>query len=183
MDTSTDRAISLRAHEYLVSSNGTVVRVYCPPGGPVEIDGHAAAVHMQVSPDGVGVVVINGRQYRILFETDSTAEPEFTVSVNGRRASGRADDRRSLLRQQMRREHGTGTGSVTVKAPMPGMVLKVLVQPGQLVAKGDGLIVLEAMKMENEVKSDRAGRVESVVISERSPVEKGQPLLVVIDED
>ncbi len=62
---------------------------------------------------------------------------------------------------------------------MPGLVAKVLVTPGMLVQKGQGLIILEAMKMENELKADRAGRVESVSAVERMPVEKGEHLLVI----
>ncbi|MCB1059496.1 MAG: hypothetical protein KDB65_04625 [Calditrichaeota bacterium] len=70
-------------------------------------------------------------------------------------------------------EHGT----TTIKAAMPGMVLRIMVQPGQTIKKGDPVLILEAMKMENEVRSPADGTVQSISISERDSVEKGAPLL------
>ena len=49
-----------------------------------------------------------------------------------------------------------------VKAPMPGLVLKVLVEPGQQINKGDGLVILEAMKMENIIRAERNGKIKKI---------------------
>lgn len=62
-------------------------------------------------------------------------------------------------------------GSVTVKAPMPGNIMKVNVKPGQSVKKGDVLVVLEAMKMENDVCAPEDGTVASVEVSQGATVE------------
>jgi biotin carboxyl carrier protein len=64
-----------------------------------------------------------------------------------------------------------------IKAPMPGMVLKVLVTVGQQINKGDGLIVLEAMKMENILKATATATVKSIKATERTAVEKGAILI------
>jgi biotin carboxyl carrier protein len=64
-----------------------------------------------------------------------------------------------------------------VKAPMPGMVLKVLVRPGQQIEKGDGLLILEAMKMENVLKANGPATVKSIRVEERTAVEKGAVLI------
>jgi len=64
-----------------------------------------------------------------------------------------------------------------VKAPMPGMVVRVMVEPGQTVAAGMGLVVLEAMKMENELKAPSAGVVAGVAAKPGQAVEKGQVLV------
>ena len=64
-----------------------------------------------------------------------------------------------------------------VKAPMPGMVLKILVTPGQQVNKGDALIILEAMKMENLLKAAAAGTVKAIKATEKTAVEKGAILI------
>lgn len=64
-----------------------------------------------------------------------------------------------------------------LKAPMPGLVLKVLVEEGQEINKGDGLLVLEAMKMENQIKATGDAVVEEVCITEGTAVEKGQVLI------
>jgi pyruvate carboxylase subunit B len=60
---------------------------------------------------------------------------------------------------------------------MPGLVLRLLVAPGQIVQPGDGLLVLEAMKMENELRATAPGVVRSVGVQAGQAVEKGQPLL------
>ena len=66
-----------------------------------------------------------------------------------------------------------------VKSPMPGNVLKINVTPGQKVNEGDVLLILEAMKMENEVVSTKAGTVAQIVTSKGAVVETGSPLVVI----
>ncbi len=76
---------------------------------------------------------------------------------------------------------GTRTeGEERVRAPMPGRVLRILVKPGDMVAARQGLIVIEAMKMENELTAVRAGRVREVAVTEGATVEAGR-LLVSLD--
>ncbi|WP_295119944.1 acetyl-CoA carboxylase biotin carboxyl carrier protein subunit [uncultured Chitinophaga sp.] len=65
-----------------------------------------------------------------------------------------------------------------IKAPMPGMVLKILVTPGQHIAKGDPVLILEAMKMENVFKSATDAVVKEIKVKERTAVEKGEVLVV-----
>lgn len=66
-----------------------------------------------------------------------------------------------------------------VKAPMPGNILKIDVAPGQKVEEGDVLIVLEAMKMENEIVAAKSGTVAQVAVSKGAVVETGAPLVVI----
>ena len=66
-----------------------------------------------------------------------------------------------------------------VKAPMPGNILKINVAPGQKVEEGDVLIVLEAMKMENEIVATKSGPVAQVAVSKGAVVETGAPLVVI----
>lgn len=66
-----------------------------------------------------------------------------------------------------------------VKAPMPGNILKINVAPGQKVEEGDVLIVLEAMKMENEIVATKSGTVAQVAVSKGAVVETGAPLIVI----
>ena len=66
-----------------------------------------------------------------------------------------------------------------VKSPMPGNVLKISVTQGQAVKEGDVLLILEAMKMENEVVSTKAGTVAQIVVSQGAVVETGSPLVVI----
>ena len=72
----------------------------------------------------------------------------------------------------------TGAGEA-VNAPMPGNILKVNVTAGQAVKEGDVLVVLEAMKMENEIMAPKAGTVTQVLVSKGSTVDTGAPLVVI----
>ena len=72
----------------------------------------------------------------------------------------------------------TGAGE-SVNAPMPGTILKVNVQNGQAVKEGDVLVVLEAMKMENEILAPKNGTVTQVLVSKGSTVDTGAPLVVI----
>lgn len=66
-----------------------------------------------------------------------------------------------------------------VKSPMPGNILKINVTVGQMVNEGDTLLVLEAMKMENEVAAPRSGTVAQIIVSKGAVVETGAPLVVI----
>ena len=72
----------------------------------------------------------------------------------------------------------TGAGDA-VKAPMPGTILKVNVQNGQAVKEGDVLVVLEAMKMENEILAPKAGTITQVLVSKGSTVDTSAPMVVI----
>jgi biotin carboxyl carrier protein len=72
-----------------------------------------------------------------------------------------------------------GDGPDCVVAPMPGKVVKLLVSVGDAVAARQGVIVVEAMKMENELRAGRAGTVREVLVAEGASVEAGTPLLVI----
>ena len=72
----------------------------------------------------------------------------------------------------------TGAGDA-VKAPMPGTILKVNIQNGQAVKEGDVLVVLEAMKMENEILAPKAGTITQVLVSKGSTVDTGAPMVVI----
>jgi biotin carboxyl carrier protein len=75
---------------------------------------------------------------------------------------------------------GTGVKvKETVKAPMPGLVVKVITEIGAVVKKGDPLVVVEAMKMENEIKSSVEGKVTDIKVKEKQAVEKNETLVVI----
>jgi len=90
-----------------------------------------------------------------------------TVTVNGRR-KGRAAD-----------AGAHGHGEISIVAPMPGRVVRVLVAPGEEVTARQGVVVVEAMKMENELRAPRTGRVKEVTVTAGTSVEAGRVLAVI----
>jgi biotin carboxyl carrier protein len=129
-------------------------RVPGTPLRPLSVDGRPETLVMQPSGRGQWVVGMRGERW------DIEVVDERTRHI--RSLTGGAD-----------RQRGAGT----LRAPMPGLVVRVLVEPGQMVARGGGLVVLEAMKMENELKAAVDGTVRTVRVGTGEPVEKGQVLV------
>jgi len=99
------------------------------------------------------------------------------IKVNGNIYSVTAKDQYDLLLDQLGMSGMNSAKISEVKAPMPGLVLKVFVKVGEAVAKGDNLFVLEAMKMENIIKSPADVTVKTIKIKPGDKVEKGQVLI------
>jgi biotin carboxyl carrier protein len=112
-------------------------------------------------------VIDRGRVIRV-----TQAGEEFLV--NGKRLAMATDDPRDRKRSAA---GGHGAGKRDVKAAMPGKVIRVLVEPGETVTAGQGLLILEAMKMQNELRSPAAGRVAAVRVQCNDAVAAGQSLV------
>jgi biotin carboxyl carrier protein len=102
---------------------------------------------------------------------------EYTVETGGRLHRLRLLDERAVRRQA--RAGGTVGSSPEVRAAMPGKVVAVLVAVGATVERGQGLLVIEAMKMENEIVAPRAGRVAAIRVQPGQTVEAGETLAVI----
>jgi biotin carboxyl carrier protein len=101
----------------------------------------------------------------------------FTIRVDGVEHQVQLRDEYDRLIQKMGL-HATGGSKMNeVKAPMPGLVLELLVEPGQAIEKGDPLLILEAMKMENVIKATGNGTVKNIPSTQGQAVEKGQLLI------
>ena len=101
----------------------------------------------------------------------------FTLKINGQTMVLEAKDQYDLLLEKMGIAGGASSKATKLKAPMPGKVLEIMVETGQEIAKGEGLLILEAMKMENMLKSEQDGIVKSVNVSVGDAVEKNNVLI------
>ena len=99
------------------------------------------------------------------------------IEVNGTRYLVKIEDEFDRQIKRMGFTLGDDTRLKDVKAPMPGLVLDILIQPGQVVSKGDHLFILEAMKMENIIKAAGQGVIKSVLTKVGQAVEKGQVMV------
>lgn len=134
----------------------------------------------------VDVKKIDENKYHIIKDSKSFnleivrvdySKKEFHLKVNNTAYEFQAKDQFDLLLKELGMESVGNTKVNEIKAPMPGLVLDVLVQPGQEITKGDGLVVLEAMKMENILKSPTDAVVKSIEIEKSQTVEKNQLLI------
>lgn len=154
-------------------------RVELPPSivdgtarGPMEcaVDGRVMQVDTQMLQPGVLSLVSEGRQYQCILDGDA-------VLIGGKRFEFEVTDPRSL---QGRRGGGSGgAGPRAVKAPMPGRVVRVLAAAGEEVSEHQGIVVIEAMKMQNELKAPKAGRVARIAVSVGDAVAANEVLAVI----
>ncbi|MEM6298159.1 MAG: biotin/lipoyl-containing protein [Bacteroidota bacterium] len=122
-------------------------------------------------------VLRNNRSYQLeIVEADKDTKT-FTVKVNGELFSFTAKDRFDLLLKELGMDDALSSKVDDLKAPMPGLVLEVLVKAGDIVAEGDQLLILEAMKMENVLKATAEGVIKSINIQKGDNVQKNDVMI------
>lgn len=132
---------------------------------------------MVTNADGIISILHKGKSYTALVERVDRTTKEVVLRVNGQSYSVAITEPIDALLQSMGLDLKANKKAEPVKAPMPGMILKILVEPGQVIEKGDRLLILEAMKMENVLKAAHPGVVKAVRAEERTAVEKGAVLI------
>ena len=140
-------------------------------GRPVEIDKAQLENAIEVEP-GVFSVLVEGRSFEVRLPRGGAAG---TASVRGRRYNVEIRDPRNTGRGS---KSALGSGRQNIIAPMPGKIVRMLVQRGDTVETGQGLAVVEAMKMQNEMKAPRPARVTEVRVRDGDTVAAGETLVV-----
>ncbi len=141
----------------------------------VTLDGRRFELEALVLPQGGVSMIVEGQSFSVEFDERGD---EVSVSLRGQLTRFDVADERKL-RTRAATAGFTVEGRQTVTAPMPGKIVKIFVKAGDVVTEGQGLVVVEAMKMENELKSPKAGTIKEVVTKEGATVENGAPLLIV----
>lgn len=136
-------------------------------------DGPEQSAHVEVAEPGVYSILMDGRSYDARVEE---LPGGLAVVIDGYRFEIEVRD----PRRWSRKSGGAGAEGVhSIAAPMPGKVVRVLVALGDTVEAGQGLVVVEAMKMQNEMKAPRAGRVLAVAAKEGATVAAGEVLATI----
>lgn len=144
----------------------------------VTIDGTEYAVDFEsISGQPVYSLLINGRSYEAYVHQ---ADSELQVLLHGDMYQVRVEDEREMrLRAAASSLSLAPAGEFSLRAPMPGLVISVPVSEGQAIKKGDILVILESMKMQNELKSPRDGVVGRVKVAAGTSVEQNQILITI----
>ena len=162
--------------KYFVTVGDRTVEVDLTGHQPI-VDGTPVEAHMTLLPGtAVRSLDVDGRSHT-LSARPGERRGRWHIALGGERFTVDAVDERTRAIREM-----TGAGEdvadKTILAPMPGLVLKVEVEVGQAVKAGQGVVIVEAMKMENELKAPSDGVVAKVLVQERQTVEKGATLIV-----
>lgn len=144
----------------------------------VVADGIAVAAHVtELEGTPVRMVTIGDEVHRVVARRGST-RGRYTLWLDGFRYEVEALDERLRAIRELSGASAGPSGPAPLIAPMPGMIVRVTVQVGDRVEVGQGLVVMEAMKMENELRATAAGTVTSVLATLGTAVDKGAILVV-----
>jgi biotin carboxyl carrier protein len=139
------------------------------------IDGDAVVTEARLLRAGVLSLIVEGRSYRIVLEDAGGEEP--ALHLGTQRIPYRAEDPRSL---KSRRAHSVASdGPKALKASMPGRVVRLLVAKGDEVKAHQAVLVIEAMKMQNELKSPKDGRIAELRVAAGDTVAAGDVLAII----
>lgn len=148
-------------------------------GGRVfaEIDGRVVEMDVRETESGGYLLIIEGRVYDCRVGKNSSQPEKMEVHVGSRAYSIALTDPKRLHTAGSVAAHGEGTAQII--AQMPGKVVRVLVEAGSQVEAGDGIVVVEAMKMQNEMKAPKAGTVTILNAKMGETVNAGEVLAVI----
>jgi len=140
-------------------------------GWSCKLDGHEFPFDVASLQNGLLSVLVEGKSYEVRQEV---AGSETSIVVGNERFKATVRDPRSL--RSRARSGDSGQGPKKIIAPMPGKVVRIVAPQGAEVEAGQPVVVIEAMKMQNELKAPKTGRVKKINVSEGAAVEAGQTL-------
>ncbi len=157
-------------------------------GGRIVVGGVAHEAHVAHVPNTpLYHLLLGGQSWTIAAQAlEGLGEgggPRWALGVAGERVEVEAVDDRTRQIQALTGTKHLGTGGAVLKAPMPGLVVRIEVAPGQRVPAGAPLVVVEAMKMENELRAARAGVVQTIHVAPGTAVEKGAVLVTLTPDE
>jgi biotin carboxyl carrier protein len=142
-----------------------------------EVDGRSYKIKASVSEPGRHLLLVEGRVYECRVDADAGGRGITEVHIGSRAFAVTLIDPKRMRGGQSLGAQADGKAQVV--APMPGKIVRVLVEEGQQVEAGDAVVVVEAMKMQNELKSPRAGTVTALHAETGATVKAGEVLAVI----
>jgi len=190
MEKEANKWVTLNRGEYLVNLENETFKIYVSDDKNVKVNDETYKFDVRKIKEDVYVLNLSGTDFEIKI-TDSHESKQaassaklssrYQVNVNGSQTQAVVDDQRSMIAQSwlLRKSHISKL--TTIYAPMPGLITKVLVHKELNVRRGSILLILEAMKMENEIRTLQDCRIESVSVQPGTTVEKNDELLKIIE--
>ena len=142
-----------------------------------EVDGRRYELEVNEPEDGVYLFKSNGRVTEMFVTPSGVFGDRFQVQASGVDFEIGLIDPKRLRGSAQNAEHGGGAAEI--RTAMPGKVVRLLIEPGAEIEKGDGVVVVEAMKMQNELKAPKAGKIKEIRVGEGETVGAGDVLVVI----
>lgn len=166
--------------KYITRVNNDEYEIEIGPDGEVLVNGQPYQMDFHQIPGGVVSLLLNNRSLEAVVEE---RDGDWEVLIKGELYTATVQDERAY-RLAMARGTGAGVdGEASVLSPMPGIIIAVPVAAGDTVQQGDKLVILESMKMENELRAPRDGVVTQVNVQAGASVEKNQVLVVISENE
>lgn len=146
-------------------------------GRTLTINGKPFEAHTKQLSERLFQVIYQDRSYDVFVHKVDPDHHTVELSLNGKRTTIKLRTRMEQLLKELGMEHTLVKRLDSLKAPMPGLIHSLSVNPGDQVQKGDPLVILEAMKMENIIKSPGDGVVKKIHVAPKDSVEKGELLI------
>jgi biotin carboxyl carrier protein len=190
MEKEANKWITLNRGEYLVTISNVIYKVSIIDEKNVTVNDIAYTIDFKKLDDDVYKLNMTNLSYEIEFSDFNTIKPltsstdlssKLNIKVNGMLMQAIVDDQRSLVAQSWLRRKPHVSKPNTLRAPMPGLITKILVQQGEIVPRGGVLLVLEAMKMENEIRALQKCKIENISVHPGATVERNEELLKIIE--
>lgn len=163
---------------YTIQVDGTQIDVQIDSQNQISVHGKEqyAIDWIEVDPNRYSLL-INGKSYSLTLERKGNGL--LIANINGKEYTCTVEDERSKRLREFIADTAGTDGPIEILAPMPGMVTEISISEGETVSENQPLLMLEAMKMENEIRSIVKGIVDKIHIQPGQPVEKGQPLVTI----
>ena len=141
----------------------------------IKYQGKKVDIRLREDPNGFSYIVWKNKKY--MLDVIEKNQNRYTIMVNGVWHSFSVETPISLKRRRYLEQQGDSSSVISIEAPMPGKIIDIMVEEGAEVKEGDPVIILEAMKMQNEISSHVTGVVKSVAISKHDTVMKDDLLI------
>lgn len=162
---------------YKVKVNGKYQFAFSSDDGSLTYDGEHVSIDHQLRSSTLSHILYKNKSYRIELIEHRAAEKILVLKVNSKEYQVEISDQYDELLHKLGFDKAVSNHIKELKAPMPGMVLNILVKVGDKITKGDNLVILEAMKMENIIKSPADGIVKDIKVMIGDKLEKNQVIM------
>lgn len=167
--------------KYITTVNGQEYIIEIDQENEIKVNGERHGIDFEhLAQDGTLSLLIDNRSLEAIVDERDEA---WEVLLHGELYTVHVQDERAYRLAQARGQLSDAAEAVVIRSPMPGLILDVRVEEGELVEQGQTVVILESMKMENELRAGRDGMVTRVHVGKGDSVEKNQELVAIGERD